>query len=194
MVLKISNPVILEAVSNCIISGGVAILSGDTVYGFTGLVPLVEGKIRNIKGRGDMKPFLHLIGDLEWIRMYTDYKVPAELLDLWPGPLTLIIPVIGNGKIVSGNTTAIRFPDNEFLLKLLRAVKNPLISTSVNRSGEPPETNIGEIIKRYEDEVDLIVDSGNCETTQPSTLLDIAESPFRIIRQGACRIPASLLD
>ena len=46
-----------------------------------------------------------------------------------------------------------------------------MYSTSVNRSGSPVLENESEIVKEFEDEVDLIVLDGNKNNALPSTIV-----------------------
>ena len=94
----------------------VVIIPTDTVYGFSAIVDdesKTKEKIQKIKGRGDEKPFIQLISSPEDIKKYTDDEIPSNLLDYWPGPLTIIV----NDKRIN-STTAFRCPADEWLRKL----------------------------------------------------------------------------
>ncbi|MBT7476119.1 MAG: threonylcarbamoyl-AMP synthase, partial [Nitrospina sp.] len=39
-------------------------------------------------------------------------------------------------------------------------------------------------------QVDLIIDGGTCQGGKPSTLIDAAEMPVRLVRSGALAFPA----
>jgi len=85
-------------------------------------------------------------------------------------------------------------PDDVFLMRLLEIIEKPLISTSVNRSGQKPMNKIDDIVNHFEESVDCIVDGGDMEGKTPSTVLDISAKPYRILRIGACTIPSRLLE
>jgi L-threonylcarbamoyladenylate synthase len=164
-------------------NGGIAIAPGDTMYGLIGVAPESESRLRRAKGRGDEKPFLVVIADASWTTRFSDLQVPERLCRFWPGPLTMIMPDR------SGGTVAMRVPDHAFLQDLARTLGRPLCSTSVNRAGSPPLRTIAEMVAEFEDDVDIIYDDGDHHPGAPSTLVDICNRPFRIIRQGALRIP-----
>ena len=160
----------------------------DTIYGLVGIHPDSHRRIADLKEREAGKPFLVLIPDTGWLRRFTEEELPAALRGYWPGPLTLIF------KSRDGGTIALRVPEDDLLRNLMRLLRKPLISTSANRSGEPPARRIDEIAGMFEAEVDLIVDSGDQEEGNPSTILDLTTAPFRLVRQGQLDIPEWLRE
>lgn len=158
----------------------------DTIYGFVGIHPDAHDRIAGLKKREAGKPFLVLIPDVSWLHRFSDRELPEALRAYWPGPLTLIF------RSRTGGTIALRVPEDDLLRNLMRLLRKPLISTSVNRSGEPPACRIDEIVRKFEAQVDLVVDSGDQEEGVPSTILDLTATPFRLIRQGRLVIPDEL--
>ncbi len=169
-------------------AGGVVIIPCDTIYGLAGIAPDTEERIRQIKGRGENKPFLVLIKDYSWLSGITEEKVPEGLRSFWPGPLTVILP---NRE---GGTTGVRIPKDDFLRKLLGEVGKPLYSTSVNRSGSKSLWKIRNIIEEFDRDVDLIIDDGDKPEALPSTVVDVSRKPFRVLREGAVKIPPEFLE
>ncbi|MDR1748756.1 MAG: L-threonylcarbamoyladenylate synthase [Spirochaetaceae bacterium] len=182
-----NDPGSVETVAAILAAGGVAVIPTDTVYGFSAPVPEGAERIRRIKGRGDDKPFIQLIADPGWIRQYALEPLPEELLSLWPGPVTIIIPDIGGG------TTAFRCPADRWLRSVISKTGKPLYSTSVNRSGEPVLWKIKDIIGSFGGGVPLIVDDGDKPGGVPSTIVAVESGSCRIVRQGTAEIPPSLL-
>ncbi len=168
-------------------AGGIAIMPCDTIYGIVGRAPDTEKRIRAAKGREEVNPFLMLIESEAAIERLSDTKLDRRVAALWPGPLTVVIPAR------SGGTVAVRVPSDQSLRGLIARVGAPLYSTSVNRSGMPALGAILEIVREFENSVDLIVDGGDIVGGEPSTLLDITQRPYRILRQGACEVPPALL-
>ncbi|MCF7928591.1 MAG: L-threonylcarbamoyladenylate synthase [Spirochaetales bacterium] len=175
-----------KAVEYCT-DGKVVILPTDTIYGFHGLVPGSEDIIRDLKGRGEDSPFLQLLPSVEWFMRMSAFKPDSALLELWPGPLTLVT------ELKDGESVAYRVPAAPFMSEFLSKLKAPVYSTSVNRSGEPPMNRINDIFREFGKEVPLIVDAGDRLDSKPSTLVDIRVEPYRILRQGSCEIPLSLI-
>lgn len=182
MVVKAGDPEAFPALLRVLNEGGVAIAPGDTMYGLIGAVPDSQEKLRRVKGRGEEKPFLQLLADPTWIARVSDMPVPARLSRFWPGPLTLVLPDR------AGGTIAVRVPDSSFLRGVVRAVGRPLYSTSVNRAGSPPLTNVNDICHEFERDVDIIFDDGDHPPGEPSTLLDITSRPYKVLRQGALHL------
>ena len=80
------------------------------------------------------------------------------------GTTTVIVPVfkdIVHSLIIGDhNTLGIRIPDHSFCRKLAKNFGGPIITTSVNRTGDPPMTNPNHIYSEFNNEVDLLIDSG----------------------------------
>ena len=160
--------------------GHIVIIPTDTIYGFSGLVGKTAEAIARIKGRAENKPFIALIAEPADIYRYTEIKIPEHILSLWPAPLTLIVPLKGKGQ----GTQAFRCPADDWLRSVVAAAGDAVYSTSVNRSGMPPLTDISTICREFEDSVALIVDGGNLEGL-PSTLVDLTSGTPCVLRQGS---------
>jgi L-threonylcarbamoyladenylate synthase len=170
-----------EKTAEILRNGNVAIIPTDTIYGFSGIVPDTEQKIREIKGRDGAKPFIQLISEPEDVLLYTDKPVPAELLAFWPGPLTLIVSSMQTN-------IAFRCPGDEWLRLVIAKIGKPLYSTSVNRTGQPPFSDIKEIIREFDSKVPLIVAGGECAESQPSTIVDITGGECKVVREGSLKL------
>ena len=213
MRLQKSDPHSIELCAAALVRGEVVIIPTDTVYGFSGIVPESEERIRRIKGRDETKPFIQLIAEPEDIALYSDSSLPPVIRSLMPGALTLIVKTApdfsadGTSKnaelsfvpaedSVSGPadntaraaTTAFRCPDDDWLRSLIRLCGKPLYSTSVNKSGFPVLTDVKMMEKEFGSEVFCIVDDGEKKEALPSTIVDLSAGTPRIVRQGAVKI------
>ncbi len=189
MIIKKNSPELFDILKKTLQNNGTAIFPCDTIYGIMGRYPNLENKIQKIKERGNSRPFLKLISDTGMMKSMTSQDVDKRILSYWPGPLTLILKT----KRKEEETIALRIPNDPFLLKLIKSLNFPLISTSVNRSGDVFLREITKIIEFYKDKVDLIVDAGDLPKKIPSTLLDISSKPYKVLRQGECLIPEEIL-
>ena len=82
-----------------------------------------------------------------------------------------------------GSTTlAVRVPAIRWLRELLD-LTGPLVSTSANRSGEPPLTSVEQLSSDLQDVLDAVVDAGPLEG-KPSTIVDFTGDEPRLIREG----------
>lgn len=171
-------------------NGGVFVYPTDTIYGFGGnpFNDEVVRKIARIKGRPDWKRYIHLVGSVEILQRYIDIKsekIFDALLKIWPNPISVILKLNTHTRDILGtDTTAFRIPNNRFCLKLLNEIKMPLISTSVNRSGNPPMNDPGMIIQEFGKEVDTVFFSENKSFFEASTLIDLTDEHPKLIREG----------
>ena len=84
-----------------------------------------------------------------------------------------------------------RAPSHEVALTLLRALGEPVASSSANPAGQSPPVDAEQVIAGLGDELDVVLDGGPCPIGQPSTILDVSGATPRILREGA--IPAAEL-
>jgi len=183
--MGIDDPKLLDGLVEVLQSAGVVIMPCDTIYGFVGVAPQTQAKIRELKGRQE-KSFLRLIPDLQWLPRYTGASLPSKLKPYWPGALTVIFPAKKTG------TVALRIPDDPLLLQVMRRLDRALFSTSVNLSGKPPLWQIEDICSAFETRVDLVVAAGDRPQGIPSTIVDITERPYRLLRRGEVDLPDGL--
>jgi L-threonylcarbamoyladenylate synthase len=183
MVLAAADPAAVRTLAALLAGGGVAIIPCDTIYGIVGIDPQAEPRVRALKGRDEGKPFLRLVPDPAWARKLTGRDAPRALARHWPGPLTLVLPVEGGG------TLALRVPASQWLRDLIAGLGGPLLSTSVNRAGGAPLWRVADIIEEFGADVDLVLAGSDLPDAEPSTIVDATGSPFRILRQGALRVP-----
>jgi L-threonylcarbamoyladenylate synthase len=167
---------VLDELAEVLRAGGVALLPTDTIYGLHALAadPLAIARIRAMKGRDDGKPFVVIASSIEQLRAL-GAVVPEQLSGLWPAPLTAIL--------VAGETTiAARIPDLAWLRALLDRT-GPLVSTSANRSGEPPVTGPESLADDLRNALDALLDQGAREG-KPSTIVDFTGAEPKLIREG----------
>ena len=166
-------------------AGEVGIIPSDTIYGISSLVDdEAMERIYEIKERPQSKKLIVLSdkASLESLGLI----VPDSIMALWPSPLTVILPT------KEGETLAVRVPDDKYLLTLLSET-GPLFSTSVNISGKPSLETFEDIYPVFSEKVDFIVRKENIVKGESSTLLDATKKTCRVIRQGAYKVPESLL-
>ncbi|MGP1454548.1 MAG: L-threonylcarbamoyladenylate synthase [Treponema sp.] len=161
----------------------IVILPTDTIYGFSGIIEKTAEKIAAIKGRKPDKPFIALLAHPEDVYTYTDQNLPEKIIQLWPGPVSLIVP------LRDGRTQAFRCPADPWLRAVIAETGTALYSTSVNYADHAPLHDITAIINTFQQHVAFIVDAGHLEG-QPSTLIDTCGDVIRVIRQGS--VPLAL--
>lgn len=176
------------------LSGGIFIYPTDTIYGF-GANPFNEDallKIGKVKGRNEWRRYIFLIPNVELLQNYVDLKSENHidfLLSIWPNPISVVLNLnTKTHEILKAETGAFRVPNNRFCLKLLTELKMPLISTSVNRTGNPPITEPSLIIEEFGNEVDAIFYSETKSYFEASTVIDLSKENMELIREGKFKL------
>jgi tRNA threonylcarbamoyl adenosine modification protein (Sua5/YciO/YrdC/YwlC family) len=167
---------VLDEIADLLRDGGVALLPTDTIYGLHAVAGNEEAvaRVRSMKERGDQKPFVIIAASAEQLEQL-GATIPNALREIWPAPLTAILAS-------DARTLAARVPDLAWLRALLNRT-GPLISTSANRSGEPPITTPEMLAPDLFEALDAVLDAGPREG-QPSTIVDFTGEEPRIVREG----------
>ena len=170
--------------------GKVFIYPTDTIYGF-GANPFNEEAVKrvdNIKGRELGKMYLFLVGDIDTLLKYVEINSEKHqdfLISIWPNPVSVVLNLNSKSrKILQQDTVAFRIPNHRFCLKLLSELKMPLISTSVNRSKQPPITEPSLIKDEFFSEVEAILISKKKSFFKASTIINLSNSKPELIREG----------
>lgn len=169
-------------------SGGIGVIPTDTLYGVVSCAhnqKAVE-RVYRVKGRTPTKPCIILISnlsELEALDVHLNKVNRQRLLELWPGPVSVIL-TCGDAApeyLHRGtHTLAFRFPKDEWLQLLVRNA-GPLIAPSANPEGMPPATSAATAREYFGDSVDFYVDRG--ERLGPaSTVIDLSTDSERIVR------------
>jgi L-threonylcarbamoyladenylate synthase len=168
--------------------GNIIAFPTDTVYGI-GCDPFNKDSIARIyelKKRSGEKgfPILGLSkNDLEKI---VEFNSDAEKISekFWPGQVTLLLPIKKEmtDKIVSNGKLAVRVPNNECILSILKQCKL-IIGTSANISGEKSILDSNEIKTKIPD-IDVLVDNGKIVSSSESTIIDFVGNKLKIVREG----------
>ncbi len=170
--------------------GGIFIYPTDTIYGF-GANPFNNeacNTVAEIKQRDDRKQFIMLVHNIDTLMKYvsiTDEFHIDFLLTVWPNPVSVILNLNREtSKLLGFATGAFRIPYHNFCNKLLSAIKMPLISNSVNRSGEPPMNDFVTMKQEFLTEVDAILYSRKSQFQISSTVIDLTGHEMKLLREG----------
>jgi L-threonylcarbamoyladenylate synthase len=173
-------------------AGAVIAFPTDTLYAVAARAadPVAVARLYDVKERPAGQPMVWLVLDREQVERFADVSAAAaELMArYWPGPLTLVLPARVRSD---GPTIAVRAPDHDVALALLRALGEPVASSSANPAGRPPPVDADQVIAGLGEQLDIVLDGGPCRIGQPSTILDLSGATPRILREGA--IPADAL-
>jgi L-threonylcarbamoyladenylate synthase len=174
--------------------GGVIVYPTDTVYGL-GCDPFNTEAVKRvfkIKGKRT-KPLPVLVSDIKEVEMIAKVtEKTAKLAEkFWPGTLAMVLPKKPPlPKIVTCNldSVAVRVPNHEVTLELIRLSNGLLIGTSANKTGQKPPETAMEAAKQIGKEVDLILDGGPAPLGESSTIVDLTKEKPRILRQGPIKL------
>jgi len=164
--------------------GGLVAFPTETVYGIAANILKQDtiDRLYEIKKRPKDKPFSVHIADFDSLKQLgIELSKDAERVAkrFWPGPLTLV--ALNNKKEKIG----LRMPDNKIALLLIKKAGVPVVAPSANLSGNKPPVSAAEVLKDMDGCVDIILDGGRSKIGIESTVMDVAERPFKILRQGA---------
>ena len=177
-------------------AGGIVALPTDTVYGIACRLD-ADGGVERLfaaKDRPPDKAIMVLVDDLQQVARVVELTPAAlALRGLWPGGLTLVLPlragaVLPPALTAGTETLGVRVPDHPAPRFLARSV-GPIPTTSANPSDAPDARLAAEVVATLGDRIDLVLDGGPSPGGIPSTVVDCQVARPRILREGA--IPAA---
>lgn len=165
--------------------GGVVAYPTDTIYGLGCVINDTNAinRIYKIKKRSKEKSLIILVKSYCMLKkyFYVSQRQDRILRDYWQvgkRPTTLILrprDIVPKELINKNGGCAVRIPINsEFLIHLLRKINLPIISTSLNISGEKNIENASTIPTRMSASLDLVVNAGVVKNTA-SRIIDIRD-------------------
>ncbi len=183
-----TNEKVRQKALEVLTAGGVVVLPTDTLHGLSAMITSGQAirRIAAIKGDTHRMQFLLLAGSLSMVERYIvsfGCVDRATLEQVWPAAVTLILPAGSACPEWLGDTIAFRIPDKPQLQDLIERLGEPVISTSVNRTGEQPIVDLEEIKTSFGGLVDMIV-AGETNTLLASTIVDLTGTAPQVIRKG----------
>lgn len=171
----------LEKVKEDLLNGKIVAFPTDTVFGLGCLKgdETAKEKIYEAKNRSIDKKLPMMVNDFEMLSRYCEVTNEIKLLlnAFTPGPITLIMKYLN-----SDETVAVRIPNDEWILKLIKELDKPLLVTSANISGSGSLIKCEDVIKQIGDKVDAIV-MDDARGDKASTIVDCLNC-YKILREG----------
>ncbi len=165
----------------------------ETVYGL-GADATNEHAVATIyeaKGRPQFNPLIVHISEPSKARELVLWDDRAQRLaaQLWPGPLTLVLPRAPQSPIAllasAGlDTIAVRCPAHKSARDLIELAGRPIAAPSANASGTLSPTQAAHVADSLGEKVDMILDGGPCAVGVESTVLDLTSDTPTILRHG----------
>jgi L-threonylcarbamoyladenylate synthase len=178
--------------------GGLVAFPTETVYGLgaDALSGVAVARVFEAKERPRFDPLIVHVHDAAQLdTLAADVPAAAQVLieRFWPGPLTLVLrsseAAFPTEVRSSEGKVAIRCSPHEGVRRILEQWGSAITSTSANLPGEPgaqDANSAAEAAARLGGGSDvLVLDGGPLLASRPSTLVDAAREPPRILRVGA---------
>lgn len=166
----------------------------ETVYGLgaNAFDDTACRKIYALKGRPANNPLIvhgSSIAQLETIAEFNEiaYKLAKAL---WPGPLTMVLPLKNDNKIADTvtaglSTIAVRLPAHKIALTLIEQSGCLIAAPSANKSGYLSPTKAGHVRQDFAgSDLFILEEEGGCHYGLESTIIDLSTSLPVILRYG----------
>lgn len=198
---------VIHRAVQALVEGKLVVLPTETVYGVaaSALNPEAVEALREVKGRGSNHPMALAIKSESAVWDYIPHASPLQqrfARRCWPGPVTLVLndprqegllrqlprsvreAVSPNGKI------GFRVPAHPAVKEILELLAGPLVLTSANRGGEPDSTTAEGALQAIGSSVALILDGGPSRYGQASTVIDVGDGSWKLLREGVVGMAA----
>lgn len=182
--------------------GGVIVLPTETVYGAAAALNRPAGmrRLKDLRSVEEPKPFtIHLARREDAQRYIGPVNDLARRImkKLWPGPVALILEVpsdrrqqvaaeigVAESDIYDGSRITLRCPDHLATTDMIALVDGPVVLTLAGSSVRQPTFRVDGLAEELDGKVDLIFDAGPSRFTKPSTILQVKDQGYEIVRSG----------
>ncbi|MCF0174088.1 MAG: threonylcarbamoyl-AMP synthase [Bacteroidales bacterium] len=184
----------MKTLTDTLKAGGLILYPTDTIWGIGCDATSAEAvaKVYALKKREDSKSLVILVSDADMLARYVKAipDVAQMLMEVNDAPMTIIYPEaepsLASNCISEDGSIAIRIPQNEFCVNLIRRFGRPIVSTSANISGEPSPKCFEEIAPAIVSGVDCVAsrEYDNGGTHKASQIIKVEyDGQIKIIRQ-----------
>ncbi len=183
----------IDAAVKALKEGDIILYPTDTVWGLG--CDATNGdavqRIFDLKQRDDSKSVIVLVSDADMLCKYVRQIPPItiDLLEVNDKPMTIIYPGginLSDKVIAPDGSVAIRIPQNEFCVEMIRRFGKPVVSTSANIAGEETPGCFADINAVILDGVEHIVEPSLEETSsgKASQIIKIGmDGEVKVIRE-----------
>ena len=180
----------INIAAKAILNNKIIIYPTDTLYSFGADATNSKAlkKINKLKNRST--PLSILLSDMDDIKNYgvINDDIIEKIKGLLPGPYTILLKSRNNTSLsnlvqLESDKIGIRIINNSFCNALINKINRPIITTSVNRHGNPPLSKISQIELEFKNHY-IFYDKKKL-ISKGSTIIDFSVMPERIIRNGA---------
>lgn len=180
--------------------GDLVVVPTETVYGLAADAGNGEAvaKIFETKNRPRFNPLIAHVADRAMAGRIARFDPLSERLaeHFWPGPLTLVLPLVQDAPISSLvtaglDTIAVRMPVG-IARDIAGRLGHPLAAPSANPSGKLSPTTAEAVEQDLGDLVAMIVDGGAARIGVESTIVQVTDGTVTLLRPGG--VPAEELE
>jgi len=197
--MKVLDPATTNAIEQCVVAlkrSQLVAIPTETVYGLAALATdkVAIRRIYAVKSRPSSHPLiLHIANPADLDYWATNVSRDArDLVDaFWPGPLTIVVnrtDSVCDEITGARDTVAIRCPSHKLTRELLLQLGSAIVAPSANKFGKVSPTRAQHVVDDLGDEIDLILDGGECDVGLESTVIDCTTNPPQLLRAGAVSI------
>lgn len=179
--------------------GGLVAIPTETVYGLAARADDAHAVARvfEAKGRPRFNPLIvHVAQAAEAFALGGAGDDARRLAAaFWPGPLTLVLPLIGAlPDLVTAGTrrVAVRVPAHPLARSVIEALGAPVAAPSANPSGRISPTTADHVLAGLGGRIDAVLDGGACAVGLESAIVGLGDGPPRLLRPGG--VPAEALE
>lgn len=173
-----------EEIVQWIKDGALFIHPTDTIYGLgcDATNSAAVKKLRELKRR-PTNPFSVWVPSIAWIRKHCEITPKTERwLQELPGPYTLILRLkdqkaVAKEVVAGKETIGVRYP-NHWFGKIVVKLGKPIVTTSVNKAGEPFLTALSALEPDIARGVDFAIDEGE-KNGRPSKMVDVEKEEVK---------------
>lgn len=197
-IMPLGDEAIAEA-ARLVLAGQPVAVPTETVYGLAADATNAEAvaRIYAAKGRPRFNPLIVHVPDLEAAQRIGKFDGEARRLaeKYWPGPLTLVVPLLKGaaipGIVTAGlQTIALRVPAHPAMQALLKACGKPLAAPSANATGLISPTRASHVMASLKGRIPLVIDGGATQRGIESTIVAATDGRLRLLRRGPIQVDA----
>ena len=165
----------------------------ETVYGLgaSAFIPTAVAGIFAAKGRPAFNPLISHVAELALAEELAEFDERAKFLaaKYWPGPLTFVLKRKNKNPALDLAcaglpTMTVRMPNHKIALELIRQSGVPIVAPSANRSQTISPTTAQHVESSIGENIDMIIDGGECSVGVESTILDLTTPQAVLLRAG----------
>ena len=191
---RIAGEDALDEAAALLAAEGLVAVPTETVYGLAARADsdAAVAAIYRAKGRPSFNPLIVHVADFAAAQALAETDERAEALaeKLWPGALTMVLPLRADTALAPAvtaglETVALRCPAHPLMRALLERCDFPLAAPSANRSGAISPTEPAHVAASLGSAVPLILDGGVCVAGLESTIVALRpDGTWQILRPG----------